>query len=396
MTTFLSPFVLMQWQWWRLGRWSWSEVYMFLESAAPGAAWQPTLTQPVISRRRTVLVSVVAAVVLVPVALAQARDFSIGSPFRLTAGPATSELEPTYRLHGSTTHTLESAASNPSEAVKQAAPKLKAPDPTVDRLQPPAASSPSDSGDPEVKAASAPRLTWPPPTLTDPAVIQLTDNDLSLKLDDNKDYLLKINGTLNVGDDILSISGGRNVVLIGGRVNAPGSDRSIYLKNQTGTVHIEGVHLTGAGLKEGFNLDQRKGATVQLQNIKVDLVHGSQDGHHADLIQTWSGPDRLRIDRFDGSTTYQSMMLGPTQYGDGDRFHYDFRNVVTRSANGAGKYYVVDDDKLQMDVSNVVVAGPSVGDRRAQAEGVTTGPANTPSPLIGKPGPSYVSPGYIR
>lgn len=60
---------------------------------------------------------------------------------------------------------------------------------------------------------------------------------------------------------------------------------------------------------------------MQLQNIRVDTVHGTQAGHHADVLQTWAGPRQLRIDGLSGSTGYQGMMLNPndSSFGGGVR-----------------------------------------------------------------------------
>ncbi len=238
------------------------------------------------------------------------------------------------------------------------------------------------------------RLTWSPPKLDNPEVITITDGNIDLRLESHQDYLLKIDGTVDIGSRSLNISGGHDVVLIGGTINAPYSTRSLYLKNQTGTLHVEGIHIKGEGLHEGINLDQRSSGVVQLQSIKIDEVHGSQRGHHADLLLTWSEPKTLRIDRLDGWTTYQSMMLTPAQFGGGNYFRYDLRNIVTRNTTGGGKYYITDSSRLDLTVDNVVVVGPSAGNHRASSEGITTGATSTPSPLTGNPGSHYRSPGY--
>ena len=122
----------------------------------------------------------------------------------------------------------------------------------------------------------------------------------------------------------LRIEGGRNVVVHRRRDRRPTevggagarADRAVFLKNQTGTIHVEGVRISGKDLAEGIDLDQREGATVVLQNIAIDTVQGSRDGHHADVLQSWAGPANLRIDGLDGSTEYQGFFLLPQQFVD--------------------------------------------------------------------------------
>ncbi len=188
--------------------------------------------------------------------------------------------------------------------------------------------------------ADAPRkLSWAPPALVDPVVKSIGPQRSNLKLDKAKDYILKLpENEPYVGE--LNIYGGHNVVVIGGTVRIPtdeqgytGSKRAVYLKEQTGTIHIEGLHITGDGLHEGFNLDEREpGCVVQLQNIRVEYLRGSYSDNHADVIQTWAGPDVLRIDGLTGFTQYQGFFLLPNQHftledGGFVPSEWDFRNI---------------------------------------------------------------------
>ena len=108
----------------------------------------------------------------------------------------------------------------------------------------------------------------------------------------------------------LNIYGGRNVVLIGGEVRIPSpeedpsfgkgedgkqkrSRRAVYLQGTTGTIHIEGLLISGEGLHEGFNVAEREpGCIVQLQNIRCETLHGSFSANHADVVQSWAGLPR--------------------------------------------------------------------------------------------------------
>ena len=108
---------------------------------------------------------------------------------------------------------------------------------------------------------------------------------------------------------------------------------SIRATNQSGTLHIEGLYISGAKLQEGIQLQGEANAIVQLENIRFDTVNGSYAGHHADLVQTWGGgPKALRIDGLTGSTDYQAFML---QAGDGVS-GWDFRHVNIHHIGSAG------------------------------------------------------------
>lgn len=162
------------------------------------------------------------------------------------------------------------------------------------------------------------RLRWSPPALTRPERVQLSASRRIVDLAPDRDYIVELPKHPLVVPDGLQISGGHNVVLIGGEIHLDGSGygRGLYLKGQTGTVHVEGLYISGHP-QEGINLDERDGARVQLENIKVDQITGSRAGHHADLIQTWAGPSELFVHRFVGSTNYQGFFFLPTQHFDG-------------------------------------------------------------------------------
>ncbi|WNB85432.1 hypothetical protein [Cellulomonas sp. ATA003] len=214
-------------------------------------------------------------------------------------------------------------------------------------------------------------LTWAPPELDDPETIEVTEDEHGLKLEDDSDYVIEMpDEPLDVVGG-LTIHGGRNVVLIGGeiRISEEGegshAQRALFLKDQTGTVHIEGLHITGAALAEGVNLDQRKGATIQLQNIRVEQVVGERDGHHADVIQTWAGPSVLRVDRLTGYTTYQGFFLLAKQFIDDDPEGFDLRNV-NLIGEDAGYLLWRDSDAWPIEVQNVWVETDKDPDDRDQ------------------------------
>jgi hypothetical protein len=142
-----------------------------------------------------------------------------------------------------------------------------------------------------------------------------------LNLDSSKDYVLKLGHVSGPGG--LTVNGGRNVVMIGGQITSPpdGVERNgwaMRFYDQTGTVHIEGVLIDSSN--DGITI-QAPQATFQIENVLISNNHALRDDFsdaHPDLIQTWSGPKAVRIDRFTGYTDYQ----GFTWMNAGDGYVY--------------------------------------------------------------------------
>jgi hypothetical protein len=190
-----------------------------------------------------------------------------------------------------------------------------------------------------------PRLAWAPPKLVDPIVVRVGAPG-TLKLDPARDYRIRLPSHPLVGAGGLVVSGGHNVVLIGGTIEIPrlGSDagiearRGLYLTDQTGTIHVEGLHIGGADLSEGIDLGEPLGATVQLENIRIDRLRARDEVHwtdnHPDLVQTWSGPAVLRIDGLSGVTDYQGLFIAPSQFAP----KVPMRSVAIRRVNIASAH----------------------------------------------------------
>ncbi|MBA2730562.1 MAG: hypothetical protein H0U48_07415 [Euzebyaceae bacterium] len=173
-------------------------------------------------------------------------------------------------------------------------------------------------------AGSAGLLPWSPPRLSNPTTIDvatLTPRPGApriIRLDPRRDYRIRMPDTALRRP--LVILGGRNVVLIGGAISIPyqGPDASIeqrrglLLIKQTGTVHVEGLLLTGADLSEGIQIASPE-AVVQLQNIRVEQLHARDQvrfsDNHPDIVQPWGGVRRLRIGALTGQTNYQGLFL---------------------------------------------------------------------------------------
>ncbi len=159
--------------------------------------------------------------------------------------------------------------------------------------------------------SGGPQLTWAPPALTNPITVDVPSAaPVELNLDPNQDYILKL-GHVS-GPSGLAVNGGHNIVIMGGQVSAITDGResngyAMRFYDQTGTVHIEGVLIDNSG--DGITI-QAPDAIFQIQNVRISNNHQYRDDFsdgHPDLIQTWSGPKEVRIDRFTGYSDYQGL-----------------------------------------------------------------------------------------
>ncbi len=159
-------------------------------------------------------------------------------------------------------------------------------------------------------------LRWQRPALHDPRTVRVGARGGELWLKPGRDYRVKLTAVRALGG--LVIHGGRNVVLVGGRITIPyaGTDptpqerRALYLDGQTGVVHLEGLLVddSGGDLSEGIQIAAPR-AVVQIQNVRVEGIHArdpvSFSDNHPDLIQPGGGVRELRVHRFTGTTAGQ-------------------------------------------------------------------------------------------
>lgn len=174
-------------------------------------------------------------------------------------------------------------------------------------------------------SSSNSKLTWAPPALNNPTTINVTEaNHRSIKLDSSKDYIVKFPDTPLTTPYRVDINGGRNVVIIGGKIvrDQDGAPSDTYyatglkLYNWTGTMHVEGLEITGAALNDGILIDTRQsGAKLQIENVRIATVQGSEASHHGDCLQNWGGPAIYLVDRVTCITKYQGMMIQPQHFG---------------------------------------------------------------------------------
>jgi hypothetical protein len=201
-----------------------------------------------------------------------------------------------------------------------------------------AASQPALAAQPR---PGAPRLAWAPPALDDPQEVRVPDDVDTVHLDDGRDYVLRLPKHKRIGG--LLVDGGRNVVLIGGRVTIPTSastdqeHKALAFIEQTGTVHVEGVSIDGSAGGQGDGISiSAPDATFQLENLRIAGLRGSESGIHADIVQPWGGARELRVDRLSGSSRYQGLQIPIDNGGIG---RATLRNVDLQAlpnASGSG------------------------------------------------------------
>lgn len=216
-------------------------------------------------------------------------------------------------------------------------------------------------------AASAEPLTWAPPTLEKPATIEASNRRNNIKLGEGQDYIIRIVEKITAtGGLIIDARGARHIVIIGGEIDIPhqgaydqpnqrpgkplgDTRRALYVKNWSGTLHIEGLWIHGEDLGEGINLFTEHPNTVaQIQNVRVDHVNARPEEfavnfkgvHHPDVMQTWGGPTFLRIDRLTGSSVYQGLFIAPLDHGDAIEVA-DLRRINLAGVGPEGGRYLV-------------------------------------------------------
>lgn len=213
---------------------------------------------------------------------------------------------------------------------------------------------------------------------------------------------------------MLWVEGGRNVVIIGGKVDVgagyfnggsgPGVQangyvrRAAYFLSQTGTVHLEGVDFASSSgaLSEGINVSAAL-AKVQVQNVAISApLVGTKAANHADCLQSWNGPVSLRIDGFSCTTGYQGMFLNAhdTSTTSVVANDWELRNVEIVGTSAAKYILWLVSPPTSVKTTNVYTSG-GLGNWDAAADwpNVTKGRAPAPG-FATTAGLTYVSPGY--
>ena len=226
-------------------------------------------------------------------------------------------------------------------ALVTTAPSLSpAPAPALNPLPPPPPPPPPPS--PVPPSSGSPQtslLTWAPPVLVNPTTIAISSPTRELYLDPARDYVLKMPSTpVRPGPSGgFWISGGHNIVLIGGEIDFSGvvntspteiEGRLMTFSGVTGTIHIEGLYAHGDGLVEGIQTFSSKPAVLQLENCRFERLHTTAKALHSDLLQ-WDGGTDLRVDRFTGASEYQGF------FRTNDVGSATFRRVNLKGVSGS-------------------------------------------------------------
>jgi hypothetical protein len=211
--------------------------------------------------------------------------------------------------------------------------------------------------------------TWGLPTLVRPITVAVSNVGSNwLHLIAGKDYIVRLPAVvaLNAPGGLV-IEGGRNVVLVGGQINIPlglrdqrwTQRRGLLLKNQTGTIHVEGVRLTG-DLVEGIDLEEMYGAVVQLRNINVGVLHARDEvnftDNHPDILQTWAGPRILRVDGLTGISDYQGIFISPKDVGSQPPPKLISLNRINITGTHTARYLLWENGNTFLQISDVWVA----------------------------------------
>jgi hypothetical protein len=149
--------------------------------------------------------------------------------------------------------------------------------------------------------------------LQDPITIDLHVGPDLLRLDDARDYILRMPDAKKTG--VLEIRGGRNISIVGGYMSVASPGPNISISDGPNAVagrivHIEGVLIDGSSGAEsdGIKINAPR-TTVQVKNVRIVGLRGTLDTLHADLIQPWGGVGELRINGFTGASRYNSLYL---------------------------------------------------------------------------------------
>jgi hypothetical protein len=177
--------------------------------------------------------------------------------------------------------------------------------------------------------------------MTSPITVVLSDSNRNLKLSQTQDYILQCVNPETVTWGLV-VWGGHNIELQDCDWDNSAASYGAQFKDQTGTLYLHDDHFAGPALAEGIDLQEPGNVTVVMRDILIDTVHGSQSTNHADCLQLWSGPQRLLVDGFTCTTTYQGFFLLPNnQDASTIESIYDFRNVNIH-ATGAYPWTLAD------------------------------------------------------
>ena len=165
----------------------------------------------------------------------------------------------------------------------------------IDYPADPGCTGPAD-GDESNAVGAGPKLQWSPPSLSNPVTINVPETGGIGGLDPSRDYVLKL-GHRKTG---LGVTGGRNVVIMGGRITCQdivdsnlSRGRGIEVWDNKGTVHIEGVLFENCGTGIAVSAPE---AVLQVQNCRFEDIDSpwqlDASGRDPDLARPQGDPHR--------------------------------------------------------------------------------------------------------
>ncbi len=200
-----------------------------------------------------------------------------------------------------------------------------------------------------VACSSSSARRWNPPALTNPITVQASNSNSVFDFAAGQDYIVRMPSTPLTVRGGLVLRGGRNVVVIGGEIRqdvqattggSAALQYGIYSVDQTGTLHIEGLYVHGQGIGQALVLAQGSGATVQVQNCRFESLHPV--GYvHTDAIQSWAGPNVLRLYNVTLKSSGLSLQMQPFEHSAAavGQWHYERVNMehLTQAAPALNK-----------------------------------------------------------
>lgn len=153
------------------------------------------------------------------------------------------------------------------------------------------------------------------PPQTVPAELRLDDHYPVPKLSDTRDYIIIMPPVVRRTN--ITIRGGRNVIIVGGRVSIDkGLDQACF-SLQDGSpgrvIHLEGIVADArmGGQSDGLQISCRQ-STVQILNTRITGLLGGFEREkgfrHADVLQLLAGA-RTRLENFTGSSHYNNLYM---------------------------------------------------------------------------------------
>jgi len=215
------------------------------------------------------------------------------------------------------------------------------------------------------------RLTWAPPAGYAKFPVTKVTATSSLTIVDARGGDVRVQLAADHAVGPVTIQNCRNAVLIGGRITVLASakvngydQRALMIKNCTGTVHVEGLQITGnvLGSQADAIAAQSPKAVLQIQNVRADGLRGGQSGNHADVFQPWGGLRAFRIDRLTGSSNYQGITTTQSTglIGSGTIKHANITSSGVTPVDKGGYFVWVNcNDRYPLSLSDVYVSGRS-------------------------------------